>query len=74
VVAGHKYPGRHDDPITIDESLQYLADFIEAERNTSTALELYEAVLQRHPRRANPGSLWGAAKQFKGSPVPLAKS
>jgi glyoxylase-like metal-dependent hydrolase (beta-lactamase superfamily II) len=74
VVAGHKFPGRDDDPVTIDESLQYLADFIEAERTTSTALELYETVLQRHPRRANPGSLWGAAKQFKGAPVPLGNS
>ncbi|MGD1014319.1 MAG: MBL fold metallo-hydrolase [Acidimicrobiales bacterium] len=71
VVAGHKYPGRADDPATIDDSIQYLTDFIEAERTTMTALELYEAVLRRHPRRANPGSLWGAAKKFKGSPMTL---
>jgi hypothetical protein len=28
---------------------------------------LYEAVLRKHPRRANPGSLWGAAKLFKSA-------
>lgn len=73
VVAGHKFPGRADDPATIDDSIQYLKDFIEAERTTSTALELYDAVLQRHPRRANPGSLWGAAKQIKSAPVMCPK-
>lgn len=74
VVAGHQFPGRGDDPIAIDESIQYLKDFIEAERTTSNALDFYEAVLQRHPRRANPGSLWGAAKQIKGAPLSLAGS
>jgi glyoxylase-like metal-dependent hydrolase (beta-lactamase superfamily II) len=73
VVAGHKYPGRTDDPATVDDSIQYLTDFIEAERTTMTALELYEAVLRRHPRRANPGSLWGAAKKIKGSPITLPR-
>ena len=73
VVAGHKFPGRADDPATIDDSIQYVKDFIEAERTASTALELYDAVLQRHPRRANPGSLWGAAKQIKSAPVMIPK-
>ncbi len=73
VVAGHKFPGRADDPATIDDSIQYIKDFIEAQRTTSTALEFYDAVLQRHPRRANPGSLWGAAKQIKGAPVMIPK-
>ena len=73
VVAGHKFPDRADDPATIDDSIQYLKDFIEAERITSTALELYESVLRRHPRRANPGSLWGAAKQIKGAPASLPR-
>jgi glyoxylase-like metal-dependent hydrolase (beta-lactamase superfamily II) len=67
VVAGHKHPDRPDDPVAIDESIQYLVDFNDAELTSSTALELYETVLKHHPRRANPGSLWGAAKQIKGS-------
>ena len=33
----------------------------------STPSDLYQAVLQEHPRRANPGSLWGAAKMAKGA-------
>jgi hypothetical protein len=31
-----------------------------------TPADLYEMVLRKHPRRANPGSLWGAAKVAKG--------
>jgi glyoxylase-like metal-dependent hydrolase (beta-lactamase superfamily II) len=68
VVAGHKYPGRSDDPVTIDESMRYISDFIEAENSTSTARDLYDAVLLRHPRRANPGALWGSANRIKGTP------
>jgi glyoxylase-like metal-dependent hydrolase (beta-lactamase superfamily II) len=71
VVAGHKFPERTDDPIIIDDSIQYVRDFIEAERTSTTALELYAMMLERHPRRANPGSLWGAAKRVKDAPVAL---
>ena len=69
VIAGHKFPQRADDPVTIDDSMTYLSDFIEAESATSTARELYDAVLARHPRRANPGALWGSAKKIKGAEV-----
>jgi glyoxylase-like metal-dependent hydrolase (beta-lactamase superfamily II) len=68
VVAGHKHPDHDDDPCNIDESIQYLTDFNEAEPTSSTALGLYETMLSLHPRRANPGSLWGAAKLIKGTP------
>ena len=68
VVAGHKDPVRDDDPSNIDESIQYLTDFYDVELRSTTALELYEAMLKLHPRRANPGSLWGAAKLVKGAP------
>jgi glyoxylase-like metal-dependent hydrolase (beta-lactamase superfamily II) len=67
VVAGHKQPDGTDDPSDIDESIQYLTDFNDAEARTTTPTELYQAVLQRHPRRANPGSAWGAAKITKGA-------
>jgi hypothetical protein len=69
VIAGHKDPSRDDDPINIDESIQYLRDFNEAYETTNTALDLYEAMLRLHPRRANPGSLWGAARLLKGTPA-----
>jgi glyoxylase-like metal-dependent hydrolase (beta-lactamase superfamily II) len=68
VVAGHKDPERDDDPGNIGESIQYLSDFNEAELASTTALDLYETMLGLHPRRANPGSLWGAAKLIKGAP------
>ena len=67
VVAGHKQPDGSDEPTDIDESIQYLTDFNNAEARTTTPTELYHAVLQRHPRRANPGSAWGAAKITKGA-------
>jgi glyoxylase-like metal-dependent hydrolase (beta-lactamase superfamily II) len=65
VVAGHKKPDCDDDPVNIDESIRYLTDFNAAEAQAATATELYESVLGQHARRANPGSLWGAAKLFK---------
>jgi glyoxylase-like metal-dependent hydrolase (beta-lactamase superfamily II) len=67
VIAGHKRPGDDDDPVNIDESIAYLTDFNDAEAQTNTATELYERMLQKHARRANPGSLWGAAKLFKAA-------
>ncbi len=67
VVAGHKQPDCEDDPVNIDESIRYLTDFDAVEAQTTTATELYEGVLRNHSRRANPGSLWGAAKLFKAA-------
>lgn len=67
VVAGHKHPDHDDDPSNIEESIAYLNDVEEAISATSTALDFYRSVLARHPRRANPGSLWGAAKLIKSS-------
>jgi hypothetical protein len=63
----HKQPDGTDDPTDIDESIQYLTDFNDAEDRTTTATDLHQAVLGKHPRRANPGSLWGAAKITKGA-------
>ena len=33
-------------------------DFNSAATHSSTALELYTAMLERYPQRANPGALW----------------
>jgi glyoxylase-like metal-dependent hydrolase (beta-lactamase superfamily II) len=65
VVAAHKDPERADDPAIVQESIDYLLDVEEVFAATSSALEFYQAVLARHPRRINPGSLWGAAKVLK---------
>jgi glyoxylase-like metal-dependent hydrolase (beta-lactamase superfamily II) len=67
VVAGHKQPDGTDEPADIDESIRYLTDFNDAEAKTSTAADLYQAMLRKHPRRANPGSLWGAANAAMGA-------
>jgi len=65
VIAGHKVPERDDDPRTIAETRQYLRDFDRLNMTTSTAHELYDAMLAIYPDRANPGSLWGAANIAK---------
>jgi glyoxylase-like metal-dependent hydrolase (beta-lactamase superfamily II) len=65
VVAGHKIPENDDDPRVIDETRQYLRDFNRLNATTSTARELYDAMLEIYPDRANPGSLWGGANKAK---------
>jgi glyoxylase-like metal-dependent hydrolase (beta-lactamase superfamily II) len=65
VVAGHKVPDNDDDPRVIAETRQYLRDFDRLNTATATARELYDAMLEIYPDRANPGSLWGAANIAK---------
>src|SRR6267154_1648066 len=62
VIAGHKKPEKKDSPRIIEETRQYIRDFDRLARQTTTARELYEAMLQLYPSRANPGSLWGSAR------------
>ena len=68
VVAGHKVPDNDDDPRIIAETRQYLRDFNRLNTATTTARELYDAMLQIYPDRVNPGSLWGAANAAKKQP------
>jgi glyoxylase-like metal-dependent hydrolase (beta-lactamase superfamily II) len=65
VVAGHKVPENDDDPRIIAETRQYLRDFNRLNMVTTTARELYDAMLEIYPDRVNPGSLWGAANAAK---------
>jgi glyoxylase-like metal-dependent hydrolase (beta-lactamase superfamily II) len=65
VIAGHKIPENDDDPRIIGETRQYLRDFNRLSETTSNARELYEAMLEIYPDRANPGSLWGGATKAK---------
>lgn len=69
VIAGHKIPENNDEPHIIAETRQYLHDFNRLDEDTDTARELYDAMLQLYPDRANPGSLWGGAKAAKNSVV-----
>ena len=65
VVAGHKVPENDDDPRIIAETRQYLRDFNRLNTATTTARQLYDAMLEIYPDRVNPGSLWGAANAAK---------
>jgi glyoxylase-like metal-dependent hydrolase (beta-lactamase superfamily II) len=65
VIAGHKIPENPDDPRIIGETRQYIRDFIALDAATTTARQLYDAMLALYPDRANPGSLWGAANAAK---------
>ena len=65
VVAGHKIPENGDDPRIIGETRQYIRDFNRLADATTTARQLYDAMLALYPDRVNPGSLWGAANVAK---------
>ena len=67
VIAGHKIPENRDEPRIIAETRQYLRDFNRLDEATATVRELYDAMLELYPDRANPGSLWGGAKAAKKS-------
>ena len=65
VVAGHKIPGNDDDPEAIAQTRQYLRDFIRLDQATDTPRQLFDAMIELYPDRANPGSLWGGANGAK---------
>jgi glyoxylase-like metal-dependent hydrolase (beta-lactamase superfamily II) len=67
VIAGHKKPDNADSPQIIDETRQYIRDFDRLAETTISARELYDSMLELYPTRANPGSLWGAARAEKDS-------
>jgi glyoxylase-like metal-dependent hydrolase (beta-lactamase superfamily II) len=68
VIAGHKVPENDDDPRIIAETRQYLRDFDRLSASTTTAQQLYGAMLELYPDYVNPGSLWGAANAAKPQP------
>ena len=61
VVAGHKNPEHPDSPAALDATVAYLRDFDELVTAAKDAGELFGVMLQRHPRRINPGVLWMSA-------------
>ena len=50
------------------ETRQYLRDFNRLNTATTTARELYDAMLEIYPGRVNQGSLWSAANTAKKQP------
>jgi glyoxylase-like metal-dependent hydrolase (beta-lactamase superfamily II) len=65
VVAGHKVPANDDSPRNVEETRQYIRDFIRLNDATKTARELYDRMIELYPDRANPGSLWSSAAAAK---------
>jgi glyoxylase-like metal-dependent hydrolase (beta-lactamase superfamily II) len=65
VVAGHKIPDNDDDPKAITQTRDYLRDFIRLDQVTTTPRQLFDAMIELYPDRANPGSLWGGANAAK---------
>lgn len=61
VVAGHKVPEKADDPIILDQTIQYLEDFNRLAEDAQTPEALFEQMLALYPDFVNPGSLWSAA-------------
>ncbi len=66
VIAGHKRETNGDGPNVIEETRQYIRDFDRLVDKTSTAIELYNAMLGFYPDRLNRGALWGSARALKG--------
>jgi glyoxylase-like metal-dependent hydrolase (beta-lactamase superfamily II) len=58
VVASHKNPALDDDPKAIDETRAYLEDAERLSQTSHSALDFYNAMLERYPARLNPTALW----------------
>ena len=65
VIAGHKAPGTNDDPRSVLETQEYIRDFDRLASAARDARDLYDSMLDLHPDRLNPGSLWTSAKFAK---------
>ncbi|MBB3348321.1 MBL fold metallo-hydrolase [Sphingomonas sp. BK069] len=69
VIVGHGSLTPDNSPRHIEATRRYIENFDRLERVTSTARELYDAMLRLYPDRINPGSLWGSAHVAKGEPL-----
>lgn len=67
VVAGHRPAEASDSPRYIQETRRYLRSFAAAAEKTTTALELYDAIVEEYPDRLNRGVLWNSARAVKAT-------
>jgi glyoxylase-like metal-dependent hydrolase (beta-lactamase superfamily II) len=58
LVASHKNPALDDDPKAIDETRAYLEDTGRLSQTSHSALEFYNAMMERYPSLLNPTALW----------------
>ena len=73
MVAGHKVPENDDDPRIIAETRQYLRDFNRLNAATTTARELYDAMLELYPDRRQSGLALGRSKHRQETGSQLGK-
>ena len=66
VIAGHKRPGRDDDPRIIEETRQYILNFDKIAESSKTSRELYDQMLKLYPDWLDPHVLWLGARAAKG--------
>ncbi|HEY3510256.1 MBL fold metallo-hydrolase [Kribbella sp. NPDC051137] len=67
VVSGHRLPDASDDPRYIEETRRYLETFAAAGARTSTALDLYNAMIEAYADRLNRGVLWNSTRSLKSN-------
>lgn len=65
VVGGHSDPDKDHGPEAIQETKDYLENFDRLSKETHTAVDLYNRMLELYPHRLNPGSAWAGAIQVK---------
>lgn len=65
VIVGHGPLTPDNSPRHIGATRQYIEDFDRLEGETTTAQQLYDAMIALYPERVNPGSLWGSAHAAK---------
>lgn len=61
VVGGHSDPNRSFGPDAIRETKAYFEAFNRVVEESKTAEEVYSRMMERDPKRLNPGSLWAGA-------------
>jgi glyoxylase-like metal-dependent hydrolase (beta-lactamase superfamily II) len=65
IIAGHKWLGNEDTPKHIEASRQYIRDFSRLAKETKTAKELFDKMIELYPYRINRGALWDSARAEK---------
>ena len=65
VIAGHKRVGNDDGPGIIGDTRKYIQDFERLAMQTTTARELYDAMLKLYPDWINRGALWSSVRALR---------
>ena len=69
-----KNPALDDDPKAIDETRAYLEDGERLSQTSHSAIEFYNAMMERYPARLNPTALWFWGAQVLSPPTEATQS